>query len=107
MDDTEVYDSGKEAFALLLELAGIPIIFNGVEHTCVPTRFEKKLEYPVSGFFEEATAAVDMMDDDFADFIGIDQQDAIVEVNGLMFKVITIDANPVTPIVRMTLTKSK
>ena len=107
MDDTEVYDSAKEAFALMLELAGIPIIFNGLLKTCVPTRIEKKFEYPVSGFFEEATAAVDMDDDDFSDFIGIEEQDALVEVADILFKVITIDSNPASPVVRLTLLKSK
>ena len=109
MASGEIYDDAKVAFTELRDLIGVEIIFASRLQLCVAGEIYRKSTWQQSGFIEEASTHVDMLDDDYADFVasGINDEDSIVLLNEIEFKVIEIDTNPATPVVRLVLTKDK
>jgi hypothetical protein len=109
----EVYDDAKAAFIEIRDLVGVEIIFRSRLQLCVSSTIQKKRDWQQVGFFEEAMTQVDMLDDDYADFVasGIDDindpLDKFVELDGLLFQVVGINTNPATPLVHLILTKDK
>jgi hypothetical protein len=106
----EFYNLAKRAFIESLELVGIPIIFAGESKLCVVNRIVRKQTWQQVGFFPEATAIVDMVDDDFNEFEAnrlVEDAQALVELDDTLFQLIEVDREPSDPIVRLHLNKDK
>jgi hypothetical protein len=106
---SEVYDDAKAAFIELRDLIGVEIIFASRLQLCVSGTIHKKTTWQEVGSVEEIQVQIDMLDDDFEDFVlsGINDSDSIVELDGLLFQVIGINTNPALPVVHLILTKDK
>ena len=113
MPTDEVYLDAKEAFIEIRDLVGVDIIFRSRLQLCVPGSFHKKRDWQQVGFFEQIETSVDMLDDDYQDFVlsGIDdindRENQIVTIEGIDFQVVQVNVNPSTPIVHLILTKDK
>ncbi len=111
--DSFVYDDVKAAFIEIRDLIGVEIIFRSRLQKCVPAVMFRKRDWQQVGFFEENQTHVDMLDDDWHDFVlsGIadinDRQNQIVELEDTLFQLIEVNSHPSTPIVRLILTKDK
>ena len=105
--DPDLYDDTEFVFREMLELQGVSITFNGNEKQCIADRMRQSLEWQSVGFVPLTSVHVNMLDTDFAEFVGIDDAQATVIFQEITFQVTEIDRNSANPIVRMTLTKSK
>lgn len=104
---SEFYDLTKRAFLESLDAVGIPIIYAGLTKRCITGPIKRTADWQQIGFFEDATLRAEMVDDDFEDFVGIEQSNATVIVDDIVMRVLEIDREPQDPTVQLTLRKDK
>lgn len=104
---TEIYDITKLAFIETRNLTGITASFFGNEKQCIVMPIDHTV-FPgdSAGYVEESTTQVDMLDDDFAEWAGIDVL-SLVEVDGNTLQIWGIRRRTEHPIVHMLLKKDK
>jgi hypothetical protein len=105
-DTDEIYNITKLAFIETLELAGIPICFNHDCKLCIARPIDRIAVVQTAGVLLEATTQVDMLDDDFNAWAGIDNL-SLVDIAELTLQILTIRSKPSNPIVHLMLKKDK
>ena len=108
---SEVYLDAVEAFTLLRDMIGVDIIYRSRLQKCVTANIRDVSDWQQVGFIEQSTTHVDMLEDDLNDFVlsgfDEDQQPTITLDTDVEYRVVEIDRNPATPVVRLHLSKEK
>jgi hypothetical protein len=106
-DTTELYDITKLAFLETVALAGITISFFGNEKQCLARPIDHTL-FPgdTSGYVQETSTQVDMLDTDFDEWAGIDNL-SLVELDGNTLQIWGVRRKAGNPIVHIGLKKDK
>jgi hypothetical protein len=102
-----VYDEVKIAFQETLDRGAVPITFNGITKPCMSSGLTNNLRWETTGFVPKILATVQMMDDDFEEFFGIDDSDATVILDNEIFTVEEIKTHSGDPVVSLSLTVTK
>lgn len=106
-DTTEIYDITRLAFIETLNLIGITISFLGAERQCISRPIDHTL-FPgeSGGYVQEASTQVDMLDEDFDTWAGVDNL-SIVELDGNTLQIMAIRRRAGNPIIHLGLKKDK
>jgi len=105
--DYTLYELETVAFQEELDLAGVDITFRGITKKCLPEMIRNQLPWQTVGFLPDQKVRVQMHRADFDEFIGIDDAQAQVILDWLIFNIEQIDHGPNDSVVIMHLTIDK
>lgn len=110
MADYSLYDLSKIAFNEVLALRGTDITFAGATKKCLASYIINKLPWQSAGFLQDEDVKVEMVDDDWNQYVSygiIDRADATVILDWLVFTVVEVRSVSTDPVVTIQLTISK
>lgn len=113
MAELTLYDLEKQAWqdvlALPVDRYGNPltITYMGNSKPCISRGVRKQITWQTIGFVPETTRTVEMLDDDFAEFCGIEEPQQSVIVDWMIYQVVEIFKDPTSPVVHLELAVSK
>ena len=110
MAEPSLYDLTKIAFNEVLSLQGTDITFAGSTKKCMAHYIINKLPWQAVGFLADEDVKVEMVDDDWNEWISygvIERADATIILDWLVFTVVEVRSISTDPVVTIQLTIDK
>jgi hypothetical protein len=104
---SEFYELTRLAFIESLDAVGIPITYAGLTKRCITGPIKRTFDWQQIGFFEDATVRAEMLDTDYDQFSGVEESNATLIVDDIVFRLLAVDREPQDPTVQLTLRKDK